>query len=105
KMFYSIPDNTMPATANMSGRTNWLNPSKVIPTVTNVSIKGIEGTENQIGIKGGVFEFEANMAGTYKIFITAGPGFAQRTLVGSADQGTNTVFWNGKDGEGNPLPQ
>src|SRR5690606_16706679 len=32
KMFYSIPDNTMPATANMSGRTNWLNPSKVIPT-------------------------------------------------------------------------
>src|SRR5690606_383248 len=105
KMFYSQPDNTMPAMANIPGRTTWLNPSKVIPTVSDVSIKGSEGTENQIGSKGGLLEFEANMDGTYKIFITAGPGFVQRTLMGSADQGANTIFWDGKDGAGILLPQ
>ncbi|MFB9057291.1 gliding motility-associated C-terminal domain-containing protein [Mariniflexile ostreae] len=103
KMFYSFPDNTMPAVANMPGRTIWLNPQKVIPTVTNVEFIGVEGAQHQMSQKGGFIEFEANMSGTYKIVINRDGGFVERILTGTAQVGTNSVLWDGRDGAGNPL--
>src|SRR5690606_12639775 len=103
KMFYSFPDVNMPASAKMPARTTWLNPPKIVPTVTNITIMGNEGTEDRIGTKGGAFDFETNMAGTYKISITTGGGFVQRNLTGFAELGANSVFWDGRDGAGNPM--
>lgn len=110
KMFYTHPDKNMPATtvsAAVPGGETWLNPVIVPPHVSNLSIEGVEGTPGQMSYKGGYIYFDANQQGNYKIIIksTATPeAFPQRVLSGPSLNGPNAVFWDGKDGNDNPIP-
>ncbi|MEZ2441110.1 gliding motility-associated C-terminal domain-containing protein [Chitinophaga sp. RCC_12] len=112
KMFYNPPDNTLPATAPVwidAGATStWLISTPVVPTVTNVSFTGKEGTPGQSGtppLAGGYIRFTANQNGNFKISIdvnnngsTADP--IDRIITGSSVSGANSILWDGKNGQG-----
>ena len=110
KIFYNIPDQTMPATASIwTGTTNttWLIGPRLVPSISNLQLIGKEGTVGQISNKGGVVKFDANLIGSYTIVIesTAGvPAFTARRITGFSTVGTNEVIWDGKDGSGTALP-
>jgi len=111
KIFYSQPASDMPATATGSvpGNATWLKTTVVEPTVFNVSLVGAETTPGQVSsVKGGYVRFNAAVQGSYTITIESASTpatFATRTLTGIATAGNNNVFWDGKDGNGNNLPQ
>ena len=107
KIFYTVPAADLPASAiqavdTSTQVTTWLKNIIVTPTVSNVTYTGIEGTPNLSGNKGANIGFDSNLAGSYRIEIAI-PGFTTRVLTGSTTPGTNTVFWDGKDGDGNTL--
>ncbi|THF47407.1 DUF11 domain-containing protein, partial [Flavobacterium supellecticarium] len=103
KIFYSKPALDLPTSASMSGgTTTWLKNSVLTPTASNITYTGVEGTPDLSGNKGAYIGFDSNLAGTYKIEILG--GFPTRTITGNCIVGTNTVFWDGKDGNGNILP-
>ncbi|QHS59740.1 DUF7933 domain-containing protein [Chitinophaga agri] len=99
KMFYQAPDKTMPATAPMAGgKTVWLNPARVVPTISNIAVDGVEGTSGQVSRKGAYITFNANTTGTYRITLQGTGSFVTRKMTGTALAGPNSVFWDGKDG-------
>ncbi|MEO4005726.1 gliding motility-associated C-terminal domain-containing protein [Flavobacterium sp. CAU 1735] len=103
KIFYSKPALDLPTSASMSGgTTTWLKNSVLTPTASNITYTGVEGTPDLSGNKGAYIGFDSNLAGTYKIEILG--GFPTRTITGNCIVGTNTVFWDGRDGNGNILP-
>jgi gliding motility-associated-like protein/uncharacterized repeat protein (TIGR01451 family) len=112
KIFYTLPDPDLPQSANgaVPGGTTWLKNPRLIPTVENLNIVGVDGTVGQVSNKGGRIRFDANLAGRFKIEIASkvaagNPGyFPTRAISGSALAGTNNVPWDGKDGAGVPLP-
>ncbi|SFT17625.1 DUF7507 domain-containing protein [Sphingobacterium wenxiniae] len=118
KMFYTYPATDMPAVANASiGISNgsgieapttvetWLNTMPIIPDVQNVKVFGVEGTEGRLGHKGGRIEFDAPVAGQYRIVMESlHASFTTRVFTGEAQEGHNVVFWDGKDGAGNATP-
>ncbi len=102
KMFYTLPNTDMPTTSAgaVPGGTTWLKSTVIVPVVTNVTIEGVEGTPQQIGVlKGGYIKFNADVQGNYQILIQ-GSGFVTRTLSGSSVAGANQIYWDGKDGAG-----
>ncbi|HEY0610873.1 MAG TPA: hypothetical protein VGD35_14485, partial [Chitinophaga sp.] len=102
KMFYARPDAGLPTSASLPGGTStWLKVPKIIPTVSSISIDGVEGTSGQVSSKGAYIKFNASQAGTFRITLTGSGGFATRTIRGSAVAGNNSVYWNGKDNNGN----
>ncbi|SFO47618.1 conserved repeat domain-containing protein/gliding motility-associated C-terminal domain-containing protein [Chitinophaga sp. YR627] len=101
KMFYQVPDATLPASAPQpGGKTTWLNVPKVIPTISNISVDGVEGTSGQVSSKGAYIKFDANTIGTYRISLEGTGSFVTRKITGTAAKGTNSIFWDGKDGAG-----
>ena len=110
KMFFSPtgPDPSMPASANSPTGSTWLFQTPVAPPVpSNFGFTGIEGTPNQSGTNplGGNFQFTAPVPGPFSIIIDVNDdgnyGNANdRAILGTAIAGVNTVFWDGRDGNG-----
>lgn len=104
KMFYRLPSTDMPTTSvgAVPGGSTWLKSVVIVPTVTGVTVQGVEGTSQQIGnLKGGYIKFSADVQGNYSILLQ-GAGFVTRTLTGASVAGMNNVYWDGKDGAGVP---
>lgn len=118
KLFYTLPAADLPLEAditettdgtnwNVSGAKTWLNTEPQTPIISNVVLKGADGTENQFSQKGGWIEFNANLEGNYRIEIrSSSNAFPPRAITGHAypAPATNRVYWDGKDGEGDDLP-
>lgn len=109
KMFYALPNADLPTSSigAVPGNSTWLRTTPIVPVVTQLSTTGVEGTSGQISSKGGNIKFNSNRPAKYNIIIrstAATAAFVTRVLVGFANQGPNTVIWNGKDGAGNALP-
>lgn len=109
KMFYNVPDASMPNTAKKtyldqsdiaSFYTDWLFPVKTPPTVSDVSIYGVEGTSDQVSAKGGYIQFTSNIIGNYRVTLSGSGSFVTRKMAGTAVKGVNRIFWDGKDGAG-----
>ena len=102
KMFYATPDPGLPSSASLPGGTiTWLKVPKMIPTVSSITIDGVEGTTGQVSSKGAYIKFNASQAGAFRIILSGSGGFATRTIRGSAVAGNNSVYWDGKDNNGN----
>ncbi len=105
KIFYSVPNTDLPDSSKLpGGATTWLKVTKIVPTISTVSIDGVEGTTGQVSSKGAYIRFTASQAGTYRItLIKTSPGgtFQTRTMTGTATAGLNSVYWDGKDGNSN----
>ena len=108
KIFYTLPAPDLPATSNGSvpGGSTWLNGTASIPTVTGISLTGVEGVPGQVSNKGGYVKFTTTAQGNYLITIksTGAPSFTTRLINGAAGIGANSIFWDGKDGDGLTLP-
>ncbi len=114
KIFFAVngPDPTMPASANSPGSSTWLFTNPVPPpTPSNLVFTGLEGTPGKAGTNplGGSFSFNATAPGAFTITLDLnqngiyGDG-NDRILIGTATTGSNTVSWDGKDGNGVPVP-
>jgi len=112
KIFFNAPASDLPAIANIpGGGTTWLLTIPVIPTVTNSTFIGIEGSPGKAGTNplGATIGFNANKNGTYLIAIDVNNNglftdAIDRKLTGTASGGTNQVYWDGLDGLGNKVP-
>ncbi len=109
KMFYTLPANDLPTSASgaVPGGTTWLKNEVIEPDVSQVEIFGVDGTQGQVGNKGGYIKFIAGAQGRYTITIesTDSPQrYVTRILTGSSVAGQNSILWDGKDGDNNPLP-
>lgn len=111
KMFYTMPSDDLPATANasigVSGYSNstpvnnsstWLKTEPVEPNVTNLQLLGVEGTEGFFGHKGGHILFDAPIDGQeYEIQVIL-PAYGNQvfhTINGTTVNGQNSIYWNG----------
>ncbi len=111
KVFYEIPASDMPATTATSSGYTWLKQSSALsPTVSNFSFVGKEGTPNLAGTYplGGYINFTASDNCNYAIDIDANNNgvytdAVDRRLSGSAYYGSNSVLWNGLNGQGNKI--
>ncbi|WP_316736794.1 Calx-beta domain-containing protein [Pedobacter aquatilis] len=106
KIFYTTPSADLPlgdqpVTIGTTPTTTWLRRVSVNPVITGVSLTGAEGTPNKAGQKGGTINFTSSENGTYQITI---PAPVPRVLNGDAVAGSNSVVWDGRDGNGNVLP-
>lgn len=111
KIFYNLPDSNMPQNATggpAAGETTWLRIPEKSLDVEEIVVEGVEGTLNQLGNKGAYIKFYNESGGDYFIKISPKPGsstsFPSREITGSSSIGDNEIFWDGKDGAGNPLP-
>ena len=112
KTFVNRPDSSMPATANSPTGNTWLYREPVPPPVpTGFGFVGIEGTAGQAGTSplGGSLTFNSPAQTSYSITIDINQdniyGNANdRTFVGRAVVGANSVFWDGLDDNGNRVP-
>ena len=109
KMFYTLPATDLPTSAAgaVPGGSTWLKNEVIEPNVSQVRIFGVDGTPGQVGSKGGYIQFLAGAQGQYTITIESTelpPKFVTRVLTGSSVAGQNSILWDGKDGDGNPLP-
>lgn len=110
KVFYNNPDSTMPETSNgaVPGGQTWLRIPEKDLNVNEITVKGVEGVEKQLGTKGAYIEFYNESGGDYFITIRPKPGsgtsFPERKITGSSVIGDNSIFWDGKDGNGVSLP-
>ena len=109
KLFFNLPDSSLPTTASLPGGTDWLRRSTpdLPPTPTELGFTGAEGTPGQAGGGlGGTFSFRNPGSNTYPYRIVlpfnANGSNTDRILVGVAQPGVLTnVAWDGKDGSGN----
>lgn len=110
KIFYSLPDGSMPQNSigAVPGGQTWLRIPEKNLDVDEITVEGVEGTPNQLGNKGAYIKYFNESGGDYYITIRPKPGsstsFPERELSGSSSIGENQIFWDGKDGENNPLP-
>lgn len=111
KLFYNLPSTDLPTSSNSKavpgGVSTWLKAPRSTATASNITFSGVDGTAGQMGEKGGNIAFDSDSHGTYVVLIESNDPsvvFPSRTLTGDSDLGVNTVFWNGKDGDGNSLP-
>ena len=113
KIFYTIPADDMPGTSDsdaVPGGETWLRVDRIPPAVYDVTVIGVDGTEGQISNKGGTIVFQTdNLASRYTITIMPPEddptAFEPLTLTGPAQEGENTVEWDGTDGNGDELPE
>ncbi|WP_443943537.1 Calx-beta domain-containing protein [Pedobacter sp. AW1-32] len=107
KIFYTAPAADLPTSdqpvciSGTTPTTTWLKKTATTPTISNIGLTGVEGTNNQAGQKGGYITFDASENGTYIITI---PTPVPRILTGDATAGSNRVYWDGKDGNGVSMP-
>lgn len=111
KIFYTLPDGNMPEYA-IGGPVNnaetWLRIPQKSLDVSNLEVVGAEGSSQQLGSKGAYIKFTNESGGDYYITIKPKEGATQtfplRELSGTSIIGDNEIYWDGKDGQGNPLP-
>ncbi|MEQ7801787.1 hypothetical protein ABDJ41_18475, partial [Pedobacter sp. ASV1-7] len=108
KIFYNKPNKDLPASAPLHVAGNptystWLKNAAVLPEISNIKVIGKEGTVGQVSNKGANITFTSSSIGTYRITIPV-PSGADRVIIGVASFGANTVFWDGKDGNGVFIP-
>lgn len=111
KIFYSLPDGNMPEMAlggPVANAQTWLRIPEKQLDVDEIIVEGVEGTPYQLGNKGAYIKFYNESGGDYYIEIRPQPGsstsFPTRQMSGPSAIGENQIFWDGKDGAGNPLP-
>lgn len=111
KIFYTLPATDLPTgtvPAAVSGGSTWLRtPVTALPSVSNITLIGVEGIPGQVSNKGGYVKFNASQQGSYKITIQSPvtpATFTTRILTGAATAGANEVLWDGRDGNNIPLP-
>lgn len=116
KLFYTLPADDLPPSASIALTSNggssytlgttWLKNEVVTPVIENIKVVGADGTENQVSNKGGKIVFDTNVLGNYLITLKLDQGgviTTQTLSVAATVIGTNTAYWNGKDGNGNFL--
>lgn len=109
KMFYNFPDTKMPKESQgcFPGGRSWL-----INRLQDIEVKDIgliwkQVKEGRVNEEGTFVHFETNYSGRYKVVIAAKSDqydFAQREFNVDGVEGSNSFFWDGLDGAGNPLP-
>uniref|UniRef100_UPI0025C0B272 choice-of-anchor A family protein n=1 Tax=Flavobacterium sp. TaxID=239 RepID=UPI0025C0B272 len=114
KIFYNTPDPSMPSVANIYNgavSTTWLNKPIITQTISNVNLRGVEGSASGMGTAplGGFVTFDANTNANYTIEIDVNNNNSMadpvdRILRGTAVAGSNSVRWDGKDNQGNSIP-
>ncbi|WP_270090022.1 DUF7507 domain-containing protein [Sphingobacterium sp. SYP-B4668] len=110
KMFYAPPALDMPSVASgaVPGGSTWLKNTPILPEVQGLHIKGVDGTLGQVSNKGGYIGFTADAQGQFIVEIKSDvtpAAFVTREIRGVASIGNNEVLWDGKGGDGIPLPQ
>lgn len=108
KMFYTLPDPNLPTSSigAVPGNSTWLKNGTTSPTISALSLQGVEGVGGQVSNKGGYVKFTTTSQGNYLIIIksTGTPSFVTRVISGTAAIGANSILWDGKDGNGAALP-
>ncbi|UQN05013.1 DUF11 domain-containing protein [Deinococcus sp. QL22] len=107
KIFFNPPNPSLPTTAAAPGGSIWLHPPTALPAdINNVTFTGQDGTPGQFAPgTGGTFSYNALGAGTVLFALDLNNdgiyGNAKdRVLFGTAEIGTNTLTWDGKDAQG-----
>ena len=111
KTFINPPDASLPGSANSPTGSTWLYSLPEPPPVpANFQFTGIEGTPGQAGTNplGGTLSFDSTSQSAYSITIDLNENDVygdgnDRTFVGRSVVGANSVFWDGLDGNGNPV--
>lgn len=107
KIFYNLPNDDLPLTAILDGKETGLRNVEKDLTIEGISLIGVDGVNNQFSTKGGFIIFDNQSGGDYRIVIKPKPGsslnFEPRILEGKSTVGENSIFWDGKDGNGNIL--
>ncbi|TZF81845.1 tandem-95 repeat protein [Pedobacter sp. BS3] len=110
KIFFNTPSSDLPASAPMPGGNTWLLTTPPDLKVENLAFHGIEGTLNQAGVYplGGYINFEMSQPGAYiiNLDINQNGSFDDNVdvrLTGTATSGLNSVYWDGKNGQGTIL--
>ncbi|MBW4890293.1 gliding motility-associated C-terminal domain-containing protein [Mucilaginibacter sp. HMF5004] len=111
KIFFNTPAADLPATAATPTGTTWLANTPFIPSITNATFTGMEGTPNLAGTSplGGNITFTSTGNGAYTISIDINKNGVfndpiDRTITGTVTAGGNTIYWDGRDGLGNKAP-
>lgn len=111
KMFYTLPSDDLPATANASigvvgstgatpvnNSSTWLKTAPIEPNVSNLQLLGVEGTVGFFGHKGGHINFDAPVAGqeyTIEVILPGHGNQVFRTITGTTLLGANSIYWDG----------
>ncbi len=108
KLFYALPDPTMPAEASIwdidnaipNKRTTWLKNPRGTPELNenDISFIGLEGQHGISGPKGGHIVFQSTIDGRYEIVIPLPGSYTNKILRGNCVLGENKVYWDGTDG-------
>ena len=123
KIFFNEPDTLMPATAlttdifRNNTHTTWLfkMPAPFEPVMETFALEASNATGDPClpdAIEAGVganITFESSMGGKAMISLDLNNDNdysdpVDRLLSGNIAPGTNTIFWDGKDGQGNVIP-
>lgn len=107
KIFFNLPDSSMPSSSSTPSGTTWLYSLPTPPPIpSNFQFVGSDGTPGQAGTSlGGNFSFNASSSGPYRLIIDINQdnilgNSNDRILSGNANAGANTVVWDGRDGNG-----
>jgi uncharacterized repeat protein (TIGR01451 family) len=112
KLFINTPDASMPGTASSPTGPTWLYSLPLPPPApTNFKFTGIEGTSNQSGTSplGGTLTFDSPVQSSFSLTLDLNSNGIygdsnDRTFLGRAVVGANSVFWDGLDGNGVAVP-
>ncbi len=111
KIFFNTPDSLLPSFASSASGSTWLLTAPIAPQPSAFVFRGAEGTAGQAGTSplGGNFSFNSNVTGRFLITLDLNQNGTygdanDRVLSGFATSGTNTIFWNGRDGSGAVVP-
>ena len=123
KIFFNQPDKNLPSTAPTTDifrnkqHTTWLLnvPNSLTVEINNFHLTAVDA-ENlpcdpnlmEIGL-GANFSFESNVSGTALLSLDiSGDGDfddpTDRIIFQNVNIGSNLIYWDGKDGQGNPIP-
>lgn len=111
KIFFNTPGTDLPTSANTpGGGTTWVLNTPASPSATDLLFTGLEGTLYSGGTSplGGNLTFTSNQAIAYTINLDINKNgvftdAVDVTFTGTASVGNNTIYWNGLNGEGNPI--
>ncbi|SFO78012.1 VCBS repeat-containing protein, partial [Chitinophaga sp. YR627] len=107
KIFFNTPAADLPASAPSVSGSTWLLTTPPVISASILTFSGVEGTPGVAGTNpaGGNITFTATYAANYAVDIDInGNGVytdaVDRRLTGSAVVGTNSVYWDGNNGQG-----